>query len=216
MTKILKKEIELALHPTAPIMLGLSAMVLIPNYPYTVIFFYTTLALFFMCMSGRENHDIPYTMMLPIQKSDIVRGRILFAVLLEGCQLLLTGGFSLLRRVILPAENAAGMEANLALLAMGLVIYAVFNLVFFPAYYCNPAKIGVPFVLSGMVTFAVISVVETCTHVVPFFRDVLDTPDFDFMTEKLLVFAVCTIIYAVCTLLSLRISVKSFEKIDIS
>ncbi len=102
MTKLLKKEVLLALHPTAGVMLALSAMVLIPSYPYTVIFFYTTLALFFMCMTGRENNDIGYTVLLPVEKGDIVRGRICFAVVLQLVQLLLVGGFSLLRGSLYP------------------------------------------------------------------------------------------------------------------
>ena len=51
MKELLKKEFTLALHPTGWLFLGLSAMVLIPNYPYYVIFFYTGLALFFTCLA---------------------------------------------------------------------------------------------------------------------------------------------------------------------
>ena len=38
MKKLLYKEIRLGMHPTNPLFLGLSAMLLIPNYPYYVIF----------------------------------------------------------------------------------------------------------------------------------------------------------------------------------
>ena len=34
-------------------MLALSALVLVPNYPYGVVFFYSTLGLFFICLGGR-------------------------------------------------------------------------------------------------------------------------------------------------------------------
>lgn len=68
MKNMLYKEFKLAMHPTSVIFLSLSAMMLIPNYPYYMTFFYTTLAIFFIYLSGRENHDIFYTMTLPYEK----------------------------------------------------------------------------------------------------------------------------------------------------
>lgn len=48
MKKLLRKEVLLSMHPTAIIFLALSMMLIIPNYPYYVIFFYTGLAIFFL------------------------------------------------------------------------------------------------------------------------------------------------------------------------
>ena len=92
MADLLRKEFKLALHPTAIIFLALSAMMLIPNYPYYVIFFYTGLAVFFICLSARENNDVVYSMMLPAAKSDIVKARILMAALLEIAQIVIEIG----------------------------------------------------------------------------------------------------------------------------
>ena len=83
MLRLLQKEIRLAMHPTVPIFLLLSAMLLIPNYPYYVAFFYTGLGVFFTCMNGREQHDIAYTLLLPVCKRDVVRARRLLDTLLE-------------------------------------------------------------------------------------------------------------------------------------
>ena len=66
MSKLLKKELALCLHPAAVVMLLLSALVLAPNYPYAVSFFYLTLGLFFICLGGRENHDVIFTLTLPV------------------------------------------------------------------------------------------------------------------------------------------------------
>lgn len=81
--KLFQKELRLCLHPTAPMGLLLSAMVLIPNYPYLVSFFYTTLAVFFICLQGRENNDVLFTMTLPVSRRQLVRARITLAVALE-------------------------------------------------------------------------------------------------------------------------------------
>ena len=97
MLKLLQKELRLCMHPTAPIFLLLSAMLLIPNYPYYVAFFYTGLAVFFTCLTGREQHDVAYTLSLPVRKRDAVRARFLFTVLLQLAQLLLAVPFLVLR-----------------------------------------------------------------------------------------------------------------------
>ena len=87
MWKLLRKDFVLTMHPVTPFFLLLSAMVLIPNYPYSVVFFYTGLSLFFTCLAGRENRDIPYTLFLPVRRRDVVAARMAFAVCLQLAQL---------------------------------------------------------------------------------------------------------------------------------
>lgn len=89
MKQLLYKEFKLALHPTAVIFLALSAMLLIPNYPYYVTFFYTCLGVFFICLNGRENRDIYYSMLLPIRKRQIVKARFLMVAALQLAQAVL-------------------------------------------------------------------------------------------------------------------------------
>ena len=68
LSKLLYKEFKLALHPAAVLFLLLSSMMLIPNYPMYVLFFYNTLGIFFICLSGRENHDLAYSLSLPTRR----------------------------------------------------------------------------------------------------------------------------------------------------
>ena len=129
MSRLLKKEFLLSMHPITPLMLALSLMVLIPNYPYAVMFFYMTLAIFFTCMMGRENHDVVYTMTLPVAKKEIVKARICFVVILELLQMLLLVPFSLLRQHLNAMGNEAGMDANIVLFAEGFLLFGIFNLI---------------------------------------------------------------------------------------
>lgn len=98
LSKLLYKEFKLALHPAAVLFLLLSSMMLIPNYPMYVLFFYNTLGIFFICLSGRENHDFAYSLSLPIRKRDAVCARIVFAVILQLAQCVLAVGFMFVRR----------------------------------------------------------------------------------------------------------------------
>lgn len=215
MLRLLRKEIMLSMHPVTPMMLMLSAMVMIPSYPYSVIFFYTTLSLFFTCMLGRENNDIIYTFTLPVPKQDIVRARIGHAVVLEVVQLVLITPFIVLRSYTNPMKNEAGMEANIALIGVGLLIYGLFNFTFFTRYYKNVAKVGSSFVWSSAFVFLAITIGIICTRSVPFVRDYLDTKDPEHLLSKLVFLAAGVGIYTLLTFSSYKKSVKSFEKQDL-
>ena len=215
MSNLLKKEFSLSMHPVTPLMLMLSSMALIPNYPYTVMFFYMTLAVFFTCMMGRENHDVIYSMSLPVAKKDIVKARILFVVILELLQMVLLIPFAVLRQNILEAGNEAGMDANIALFAEGFLLFGVFNLIFFHSYYRNVDKVGISFVKATVVFFVLVMVDVISTHAVPFVRDCLDTPDPQFIGYKLAALVIGIILYVAMTVRVCRISIRNFEVQDL-
>lgn len=215
MKKLLKKELSLCLHPAAVLMLFLSVLMLVPNYPYAVTWFYMTLGLFFVCLGGRENNDVIYSLMLPVAKRDVVTARFALAVLLELVLLLLAFGFIRLHQLILPDPNAAGMDANFALLGEGFLFFGFYHLVFFPSYYRDVNKVGMSFVKAAV--FAALFVIAdiVCCYVVPFVRDSLDTPDPLNLGAKLTFLAASVVIYAAATLLALRFSQRRFEAQDI-
>ena len=97
MKNLLIKEFRLAMHPAAIIFIFLASMLLIPNYPYFVVMFYTCLGIFFICLTARENHDIDYTMLLPVRKGDLVSARILMVVLLQLIELAVCVIFAVIR-----------------------------------------------------------------------------------------------------------------------
>lgn len=215
MKNLLMKEFRLSMHPSTPLMLLLSAMVFIPNYPFVVIFFYTTMSVFFTCLSGRENRDIAYSLALPAAKRDIVRARIWFAVIAELAQLLIMLALIPLAQKVNPAGNQGGLDANLALVGLGLVVYGVFNLVFFTLYYKDVHKVGMPFVVSGIVMLVLTALDIMSTYAVPFVRDVLDTPDFSHLGAKLAAVAVGAAVFVLLTLVSCRIGEKRFIAQDL-
>lgn len=215
MLKLLKKEFVLSAHPTTIIMLLLSPMVLIPNYPYSVVFFYITLSLFFTCIQGRENNDIIYSLNLPIAKKDIVKARMAFSVILEMVQILLTIPFAILSQKINVAGNAAGMEPNLVYFGIGFILYGLFNFIFFSRYYRDINRIGITFLITSIVIFLMIAVEVVITYAVPFVRDCLDTKDPAYLSYKLVVLMASILFYCIITGLTYKRAVREFEKIDL-
>ncbi|MBE5960905.1 MAG: hypothetical protein E7256_05895 [Lachnospiraceae bacterium] len=213
--KLLKKEIALTMHPIVPFVLLMSVMVFIPNYPYTVVFFYTTLSIFFTCLLGRENNDVIYSLNLPIAKSDLVKGRFAFSILLEMIQMALVMALCLLKQNLHMTANEAGLEANIVLVGFGLLLYGIFNLVFFLNYYKNVSKVGFSFVIASILFFIGVIAEAVLTHAVPFIRDHLDTNDPEYMSEKMIVLITGIILYIVLTAIAYNRSKKLFEVQDL-
>lgn len=216
MRNLLRKEFSLAMHPITPMMLLLSAMVLIPNYPYAVMFFYVSMALFFTCLLGRENNDVIYSLNLPISKKDIVKARFMFTVLIQMAQMVLMIPFTILSQKLNEAGNQAGMDANLSLFGVGFLVFGLFNAIFFGSYYKDVTKVGISFVKASIM-FAIYVVFDVIsTYTIPLVKDYLDTKDPEFLSYKLIFFAVCLIVYMLLTFCTYRISVKNFEKQDLN
>lgn len=215
MKALLYKEFTLAMHPASLLFLALSAMLLIPNYPYYVVFFYNSLGVFFICVTGREMHDVFYTVSQPVKKRDVVTARMVTAVSLQLVQTVIAIPFAWLRNVLMPFGNDGGMDANTALFGVALVLMGLFNLVFFTAYYACPDKPGVAFVKSLVAYCTAMVAAEACVFAVPYVRDNLDTPDPQSMPVKLFVLCVGIVLYALLTFAAWRKAQKSFEALDL-
>ena len=64
--RIFCKDLRLAAHPMMYVFALFGAMLLIPSYPYTVVFFYGLLGIFFTFLNGRENKDVYYLSLIHI------------------------------------------------------------------------------------------------------------------------------------------------------
>ena len=129
MFKLLYKELRLAAHPNLFIFTLLGAVVIVPAYPYGMVFIFGCLGPFITFMYGRETNDIYYTALLPLKKKDTVKAKCLMMVAAQIGQLLISLPFAFLRAGLLPG-NPAGIEANVAYYGFGFMVYTVFNVIF--------------------------------------------------------------------------------------
>lgn len=215
MKQLLKKEWRLTMPPMPVLFLLLSGLTLVPNYPYYVTFFYTTLGIFFYFQAARENRDTAYMLLLPVSKRQMVRARVLTVCEIELLQLLFCIPFMILRAGYADVKNAVGIEANVAFLGFGALLLGVFNLTFLPMHYKNGYDIGKPFVISAIVMFLLIVALEILSHVLPYMRTVCDSyaPADQIAQIPVLLGGLCC--FAALTLLAERQSEKNFEKTDL-
>ena len=165
MKTLLYKQFRLLCHPMTLIFCLFGAMVLIPNYPYSVTFFYVTLGLFFTFLNMREQKDIYYSALLPIRKRDAVKAAMVFTVFIELLSVVITALFCLLSARIQPGkDNAVGMDGNFMLLGVGFLLYAVFNLVFFTSLYRSGYKVGAAYAKANVALWPLMVVAEAVVH----------------------------------------------------
>lgn len=149
MKALLRKEFTLSLFPLPYCFWLLAGLLLIPNYPYFVTFFYATLGVMFLFQYNRENRDLNYMMTLPITKGQMVKARVVQTAAIELGMLVACLPFMVVRGLYSFLNNQVGFEANLALLGLGAAQLGIFNLIFLPGFYRDGHSIGLPFLFSG-------------------------------------------------------------------
>ena len=193
MLNLIKKELSLCLHPTAFIFLSFAVLVFVPG-------------------------DIAFSCALPVKKEHIPFAKMLVVFGLQCIILLLVGIIGAIKGAVLPVEqyiNQAGVSANLVLVGNGAILLGIFNLIFFPCYFKNPDKIGVPFVIGAVVIFLLISVFIILRWATPLYSTTLNGLNSENTGAKLVVFAIGIVIYTILSVISCKLSMKHFQRVDL-
>lgn len=207
--KIFSKDLRLAAHPMMYVFALFGVMLIIPNYPYTVVFFYGLLGIFFTFLNGRENKDVYYCAVLPVTKRDQVRARACLVVAVELAELVIAIPFAFLSARINPnGTNLAGIDANVALFGSVLLIYGVFNVVFLPVFYKTAIRAGRAFLLAVIPMTVLMALVEALSHF-PVVGPYLDATDAAGQVRQLPVLAVGLAAFALLSWLAYRKAAKT-------
>lgn len=212
---LFRKEMRLALQPATVFFMALSLMMLIPEYPYLITFFYATLGVFFICVFGRENHDVEYTALLPVDRRAIVQARFDLCICTELAMMALSAAAASLRPSMGLLSNAAGMVPNAAMFGFAAILLGAFNIVFFPMYYKNTQKIGVPYTI-GAIVFSIGMIAVMAGTMIPDSPMIaLDGYAPEHAAQRTVTFLCGMLCFVLLTWLAFRISVKRFERDDI-
>lgn len=213
MFNLLYKELKLAAHPNLFIFTLLGVLVIVPAYPYGMVFMFGCLGPYITFMYGRETNDIYYTALLPVKKKDTVKAKCLLLVLAQMTQLLISLPFAFLRVNILPGGNPAGIEANIAYYGFGFITYAIFNFIFLTQFFKTAYKAGKAFLMAIIPAFFVVVIMEVLVHFPGF--QWLDSVALDAMLNQLPILVMGIVIYIVAVIAAYNLSAKRFERVDL-
>lgn len=216
MKNLLKKEFGFTAIPLTYCFLAASLMTFLPGYPILMGSFFVCLGIFYTFQIAREGNDPLYTTLLPVKKTDVVRARFIFVATVEMIAFAVMAAVTALRMTVLadagPYVNNTLMNANIFYLGSALLIFAAFNFFFAASYWKDAYSVGGPFIRAGAVMLVIISAGEAA-HFIPGY-EALNTP-FGLMGIQACVFAAGLAVYTVVTMISCRISMKRFERLDL-
>ena len=217
MSKLLKKELRLAASPLSYWFLAFSLMTMIPGYPILVGGFFVCLGLFQSYQNAREQNDVIYTALLPVAKTDIVRAKLGFTVLIEIAAWCLSAVLTLVRMTALRdapvfTQNAM-MNANLVYLGWLAVLFGLFNLIFARGYFKTVYKLGRPFLTYAAVGFLAVGAAEVLHHLPGL--GWLNTTGFDHPAGQVVFLCAGISLFLVMTGYTLFASVRSMERLDL-
>lgn len=217
MIKLLKKEMKLTASPLSYIFIMFGLMAFLPGYPILVGTFFVCLGLFQSFQCAREANDITYTVLLPVAKSDVVKAKYMFCVVIEFCFFVLTSVPVLIRMTVLSDvsvyRNNVLMNANLVYLGFVLLILGLFNLIFVGGFFKTAYKFAKPFVTFIVVAFVVIGIGETLFHIPTL--SALNAFGFTHIGLQVSVFMTGITAFVLLTTISMCRAIKDFELIDL-
>lgn len=192
-------------------------MFFLPGYPVLCGAFFVTLGIFQTFQSMREANDIVFSVLLPIAKRDVVKGKYMFSCLIEliGFAFMLIA--SLVRMTVLrdaPAYvNNALMAANPFALGCALVIFGLFNVIFIGGFFRTAYKFARPFVTYIVVSMLFLTAAEVLHHIPGL--EALNAFGFDSSALQFSLLAAGAVIYALLTFVSYKKACADFELIDL-
>ncbi|HPT82979.1 MAG TPA: ABC-2 transporter permease [Limnochordia bacterium] len=213
MSNLLYKELRLAAHPNLYVFALLGILVLVPAYPYGMVFIFGCLGPYITMVYGRETNDLYYTALLPVRKRDIVKGKCLLFVTAQLSQVILSLPCAVLRTRLLPGGNPAGIEANLAYYGFGFLVYAIFNLVFLTEFFKSGYKAGRAFILAIIPVVLLVLTMEVLAHVPALaWLDSVAAPD---LLRQLPLLLLGLGVYTAAMPLTLCISADRFARVNL-
>ncbi len=217
MSALLKKELRLSALFLTYLFIAFAFMTLLPGYPILCGVFFITLGIFQSFQSAREANDIVYSALLPVAKSDVVKGKYLFTALIELAGFAVMAILTLVRMTALAdaaiyRQNAL-MNANPFFLGAALFMFGLFNVIFLGGFFKTGYQLGKNFVIYIVVAFFAIGVAEAAHHVPGL--GALNAFGFDRIGLQLLCLLAGAVCFALMTFLSYNKACKNFESIDL-
>lgn len=219
MRALLLKELQLVVHPSTYVMVLLGALVLIPNWPYAIVLLYGILTAFFNAMNAREMRDLAFSFSLPVSRRSLVRARVVLMCAIELAMLGIMAACICLRPVlgineVAAGQPLAGFPANVALLGFAFAAFGIFNAVFFPLHYKDPAKIGVPFMIACIPVAVFAIAFEALPFIPGELSAVISSPGFGNLTVQAVALVAGAVLFAVLSFLAMRLAAHAFGTYD--
>lgn len=216
MRNLLYKEFKLSIHKFFLILpIFISALLLIPQWVFLLVFMY----FFWISVPNiystyNSQNDRMFCMLMPIKKEDYVKTKIISLALLELLHILTAAIFAIIHNLLYTNSNFT-LDLNFAFFGVGFIIYAIFNLIFYPIYFKTGYYFGKATIFAniGVILFALI--VEMMIIFIPSVRNLMEGISNSQVFWQYVIFFLGILIFIGFNYTAYEISKRKFERIDL-
>lgn len=209
MKSLLLKEYNLAINKFyiySPFMFA--AMLLIPDWIYVVAFMY----LFWLTIPAvyseyNAQNDLIFTQTLPVRKNDIVISKILAIVFNQLLYIIAAIIFAVISNIIY-GPTRLFFNLNPAFFGHILVMFSIFNLIFFPKYFKTAYFFGKAAILASLVAISYAVLIEGLNIGLIAVNNVIESNN---GLIQLGLLAIGMLIYLLSLFITIKKSITNFE-----
>lgn len=162
-----------------------------------------------ICAGYIAKQDNSFTAMLPVTKRDIVKSKIVAIGIIELIHLLSGIIMGIIHNQIYGTANFF-MDMNIAFFGAMFVMFAIFNIIFLPLYFKTAYSYGRPVIYGIVVTLLYAFLLEYGTIRFEFMRNIFKGT----MQTQWIVVAVSVVIITVLSVITVKRSIRNFERIS--
>lgn len=217
MSNLLMKDFKIGVHPmffVYPFLFG--ALMLIPAWIYNIVlmyFFWITIPSMFA--QYRAQNDLMFSTMMPVAKKDIVKARVVVIVILELLHIVTAMIYGLITVRLYQHVTYFFFPPHMGFWGLCFVMLAIFNIIFFPMYYKTAYKYGGAAIAAIAATLAFTGIVQWVGIQSPFLSNIFYGSGILNTGLQLSILIAGIVIFFVFTLITYRMSVRRFLKVEI-
>lgn len=217
MKNLLCKDFKLGISPFfyfLPVLTG--ALMLIPGWLYFIVLMYFCfITVPNMFATYKVQNDLMLSIMMPVTKKDIVKSRMLSVISLELLHIIIAVFFAIINNNLYDSAKFIFLEPNIAFFGLIFIMFALFNIIFFPMFYKTAYKYGAPVIVSNAAIIIFASVVELLALFNPSINMYLRGSYASSVYLQVGILGGGVLIFIISAIIAYKISVKRFCKVDI-
>lgn len=186
-----------------------SAMLLIPNWIYIIAFMYV-FWLVVPAVYSEYNIQNDFTFMdtLPVSKKDIVTTKVFAIAFIEFLHVLCGILFSYINYLLYGMDKLF-FDLNFAFFGNILIMYTIFNLIFFPRYFKTAFFFGKAAIFGSITAIFYVGVIEILNLFVKPINIILESPNY--LGMQIGIFVLGLLLFISSLFCIIKISSKQFE-----
>lgn len=217
MYNLLLKELKLGVSPffyVLPFLTG--ALMLIPGWLYFLVLLYFCFITIPNMFGGyKSQNDLMFTSMLPVTKSDIVKAKVSFVVILELLHLVIAVIFGLISMRLYPELTYYFFAPTFGFWGLCFMMLAIFNIIFIPMYYKTAYKYGAATFTSTIAAILFAGAAEWLGIQNSFVFELFKGSGADNMGIQLTILLAGMVIFASFTIYAYHIAKRRFMKVEV-